>query len=85
MPDGVTRVTITREMAIRAMKHMDEYTMPHEDAKREDMLTYMYLMWKDTERLRLETAALARHKEAADNLSARHAAYSFASSQPLVS
>ena len=44
MPDGVTRVTITRDMAIRALKHMDEYTMPPEDATRDDMMAYQYLM-----------------------------------------
>ena len=70
MPDGVTRVTITRDMAIRALKHMDEYTMPPENATREDLLAYRYLMWKDTKRLRLETEALAKRKEAADNSSA---------------
>ena len=49
MTDGVTKLTITREMAIRALKHMDEYTMPPEDVNRDDMLSYRYLMWKDTE------------------------------------
>ena len=49
MPDRVTKVTITRDMAIRALKHMDDYTMPPEDATREDILAYRYLMWKDTE------------------------------------
>ena len=48
MPDGVTKITLTRDMAIRALKHMDEYTLPPEDATREDMLAYRYLMWKDT-------------------------------------
>ena len=48
MLDGVTRVTITREMAIRSLKHMDKYTMTPKDAIREDMLAYRYLMWKDT-------------------------------------
>ena len=48
MPDGVTNVTITREMAIRALKHMDDYTMPPEDATREDIMAYRYLIWKDT-------------------------------------
>ena len=80
MPDGVTRVTITRDMAIRALKHMDDYTMPPEDATREDMQAYRYLMWKDTEKLRIETEALARRKAAADESSARRAALSFASS-----
>ena len=86
MPDMVTRVTITRDMAIRALKHMDEYTMPPEDATREDMLAYRYLMWKDMERLRIETEALAKRKEAADASSARRATYSFTSSsnQPSV-
>ena len=50
MPNGVTKLKITREMAIRALKHMDEYTMQPEDATRDDMLAYQYLMWKDTER-----------------------------------
>ena len=80
MPDGVTKVTITREMAIMALKHMDDYTMPPEDATREDMLAYRYLMWKDTEKLRIETEALARRKAAADESSARRAGLSFASS-----
>ena len=60
MPDGVTKVTITRDMATRTLKHMDDYTMPPEDATREDILAYRYLMWKDTEKLRIETEALAR-------------------------
>ena len=64
MPDGVTKVTITRDMAIRALKHMDDYTMPPEDATRKDMMAYRYLMGKDTEKLRIETEALARRKEA---------------------
>ena len=80
MPDGVTKVTITRDMAMRALKHMDDYTMPPEDATREDMLAYRYLMWKDTEKLRIETEALTRRKAAADESSARRAALSFASS-----
>ena len=86
MPDGVTKVTITRDMAIRALKHMDDYTMPPEDTTREDMLAYRYLMWKDTEKLRIEVEALARRKAAADALSARRVAHSFASSsnQPSV-
>ena len=66
MPDGVTKITLTGDMAIRALKHMDDYTLPPEDAPREDMLAYRYLMWKDTEKLRIETERLARHKEVAD-------------------
>ena len=80
MPDGVTKVTITRDMAIMALKHMDDYTMPPEDATMEDMLAYRYLMWKYTEKLRIETEALARRKAATDESSARRAALSFASS-----
>ena len=80
MPDGVTRITLTRDMAIRALKHMDDYTLPPEDASRDDMLAYRYLMWKDTEKLRIETERLARRKEVADESSARHAALSFGSS-----
>ena len=38
MPDGVTKITLTRDMAIRALKHMDDYTLPPEDAPRDDML-----------------------------------------------
>ena len=37
-------------------------------------------MWKDTEKLRIETERLARRKEVADESSARRAALSFASS-----
>ena len=70
MPDGVTKLTITQEMGIRALKHMDEYTMPPEDVTREDMMAYRYLMWKDTKKLRLGTAEFARRKEAADSSSA---------------
>ena len=80
MPDGVTKITLTRDMAIRALKHMDDYTLPPEDASREDMLAYRYLMWKDTEKLRIETERLARRKEVVDESSARRAALSFASS-----
>ena len=80
MPDGVTKVTITRDMTIRALKHMDDYTMPPKDATRDDMLAYRYLIWKDTEKLRIETEALARRKAAADESSTRRASLSFASS-----
>ena len=45
-------------------------TMLPEDATREDKLAYRYLMWKDTERLRIETEALAKRKEAVDASSA---------------
>ena len=44
MPDGVMIVIITRDMAIRALKHMDEYTMPPEDATREFRMAYRYMM-----------------------------------------
>ena len=54
--------------------------MPPEDATREDMMAYRYLMWKDTQKLRIETEALARRKAAADESSARHTALSFTSS-----
>ena len=40
MPDGVTKITLTRDMAIRALKHMDDYTMPPKDVTREDMLAH---------------------------------------------
>ena len=80
MPDGVTKITLTRDMAIRALKHMDEYTLPPEDVTRDDMLAYKYLMWKDTEKIRIETERLARRKEVADESSARRVALSFGSS-----
>ena len=54
--------------------------MPPEDTMREDMMAYRYLMWKDTEKIRIETEALARREAVADESSVRRAAFSFASS-----
>ena len=60
MPDRVTKLTITREMAIRAIKHVDEGTFPPPDEPREDQLAVQYLLWKESERVRLEKADLIR-------------------------
>ena len=38
LPDQVTRLTITRDMAIRALKHVEEGTYPPPDAPREDLM-----------------------------------------------
>ena len=54
MPDQVTRLTITRDIAIRAMKHVDDGTFPPPDAHREDQLAVQYLLRKEGERLRAE-------------------------------
>ena len=77
MPDRVTKLTITRDMAIKAMKHVDEGTFPSPDEPREDQLAVQYLLWKESERVRLEKADLIRRKEQADASSARRAAHSF--------
>ena len=77
MPDRVTRLTITREMAIKAMKHVDEGTFPQPDEPREDQLAVQYLLWKESERVRQEKADLIRRRELADASSARRAAHSF--------
>ena len=85
MPDQVTRLTITRDMAIRALKHVEEGTYPPPDAPREDLMAVQYLLWKESERLRAEKAELRRPKEEADAASAWRAAYSFTAASTEVS
>jgi len=80
MPDQVTRLTITRDMAIKALKHVEDGTYPPPDAPREDLMAVQYLLRKEGERLRAEKAELLRRKEEADASSARRAAYSFTAS-----
>ena len=80
MPDQVTRLTITRDMAIKALKHVEEGTYPPPDAPREDLMAVQYLLQKEGERLRAEKAELLRRKDEADASSARRAAYSFTAS-----
>ena len=77
MPDRVTKLTITRDMAIKAMRHVDDGTFPSPDEPREDQLAVQYLLWKESERVRQEKADLIRRKELADASSARRAAHSF--------
>ena len=84
MPDQ-TRLTITRDMAIRALKHVEEGTYPPPDAPREDLKAVQYLLRKEGERLRAEKAELLRRKEEADAASARRAAYSFTAASTEVS
>ena len=79
MPDQ-TRLTITQDMGIRALKHLDDGTFPAPDAPREDHLAVQYLLRKEGERLRAEKAELLRRKRDADASSARRAAISFTSS-----
>ena len=55
MPDRVTKLTITREMAIRAIKHVDEGTFPPPDEPREDQLAVQYLLWKESEQIGRES------------------------------
>ena len=80
MADKVTTLTISQEMGVRAMKHVQECTVPPPESTREDMMAYQYLVWKENEKLLREKADLARRKELADESSARRAAYSFSSS-----
>ena len=49
MPDQVTRLTITRDMAIKALKHVEDGTYPPPDAPREDLMAVQYLLWKEGE------------------------------------
>jgi hypothetical protein len=80
MPDQVTKLTITRDMAIMAMKHVDEGTFPPPDAPREDAMAVQYLLRKEGEKIRAEKAELARRRRDADASSARRAAHSFTQS-----
>ena len=79
MPDQ-TKLVITRDMAIQAMKHVDEGTFPPPNAPRDDHLAVQYLLRKEGERIRAEKADLLRRKRDADASSARRAALSFTSS-----
>ena len=49
MPDQVTRLTITRDMAIKALKHVEDGTYPPPDAPREDLMAVQYLLRKEGE------------------------------------
>ena len=48
MPDGVTTLTITAEMAAKADKVIKECTMMLADATREEMLAFQYFNWQES-------------------------------------
>ena len=77
LQDKVTKLTITRELAIRAQKHVDDGTFPAPEDPQEDRQAVQYLLWKEAERIKQDKAELARRKELADESSARRAALSF--------
>ena len=45
-PDQVSRLTITRDMAIKALKHVEDGTYPPPDAPQEDLMAVQYLLRK---------------------------------------
>ena len=62
MPDGVTTLTITAEMAAKADKVMKECTMMPADATQEEMLTFQYFNWQESLRLRQIGRASCRER-----------------------
>ena len=51
MPDGVTTLTITAEMAAKADKVIKECTMMPAGSTPEEMLTFQYCNWQESIRL----------------------------------
>ena len=74
MPDQ-TKLVITRDMAIQAMKHVDEGTFPPPNASRDDHLAVQYLLRKEGERIRAEKAELLRRKREIGRASCRERVY----------
>ena len=79
MPDGVTNLTITAEMAAKADKVIKECTMMPADATREEMLTFQYFNWQESLRLRQVRATLEERKKQASLSSARRRQLSLSS------
>ena len=71
MPDGVTTLTITAEMAVKADKVIKECTMMPADATLEEMLTFQYFNWQESLRLQQIRATLEERKKHASLSSAR--------------
>ena len=47
LQDKVTKLTITRELAIRAQKHVDDGTFPAPEDPQEDRQAVQYLLWRE--------------------------------------
>src|SRR5665811_1217129 len=79
MPDGVTTLIITTEMAAKADKVIKECTMMPADATREEMLTFQYFNWQESLRLEQIRATLEERKKQASLSSARRRKLSMSS------
>ena len=79
MPDGVTTLIITTEMAAKADKVIKECTMMPADATREETLTFQYFNWQESLRLQQIRPTLEERKKQASLSSARRRQLSMSS------
>ena len=63
MPDGVTQLVITAQMAEKADKAITECTMMPPNSTPEEMLTFNYFNWQESMRLRHDRAVLEERKK----------------------
>ena len=71
MPDGVTQLIITAQMAEKADKAITECTMMPPNSTPEEMLTFNYFNWQESMRLRHDRAVLEERKKQASASSQR--------------
>jgi hypothetical protein len=81
MPDGVTTLTITEEMAAKADKVIKECTMMPAGSTPEEMLTYQYFNWQESIRLQNYRATLEERRKQASLLNARRREQSLGSTR----
>ena len=65
MPDGVTQLMITTQMAERADKAITECTMIPPTSTPEEMLTFNYFNWQESMRLKHDRVVLKERKRQA--------------------
>ena len=65
LPDGVSTLTITAEMAAKVDKVIKECTMMPTDATPEEMMAYNYFNWQETMRLKQYRATLEERRKQA--------------------
>ena len=71
MPDGVTQLIITAQMAEKAKKAIAECTMMPPTSTPEEMLTFNYFNWQESMRLKHDRAVLEERKRQASASSQR--------------
>src|SRR6185369_5658854 len=81
MPDGVTTLTITEEMAVKADKVIKECTMMPANSTLEEMLTYQYFNWQESLRLKNYRATLEERRRQASLSSQRRKELSLGSTR----